>query len=127
MSYANVESHIPLATLDEVWAVDVFLEDTLLIILQVINIVDDFNSSTLSCVGGLADPHRVLITFFIVNLQKVLVFIWHDECLGDKVKHFSVQLLHFLYQSSQVLFLANKPCLWNVNELLVRCCSFKLT
>jgi len=90
LSYANIYSHVPFAPFDEVWIRQVFLEHALLIVLQVVNVVDDRDSSTLGHIRGFAYPHGILVSFFVVNLEKILVFIRHDEGHWGEIEDFSV-------------------------------------
>ena len=90
LSYANIYSHVPLAAFDEVRIRQVFLEHALLIVLQVVNVVDDRDSSTLGHVRGFAYPHGILVSFFVVNLEKILVFVGHDEGHWGEIEDFSV-------------------------------------
>ena len=52
----NVYSHVPLNTFDQGWVGDVFLNNTLLLILKVINVIDDRDASSPAHIGGFADP-----------------------------------------------------------------------
>ena len=62
----------------------------MLIVLQVVNVVDDRDSSTLGHVRGFAYPHGILVSFFVVNLEKILVFVGHDEGHRSEIEDFSV-------------------------------------
>lgn len=57
---------------------DVFLEDTLLIVLQVVHIVDDRDASPPAQVRRLANPQTLLVAVFVEEVDELLVLVGQD-------------------------------------------------
>ena len=90
LRYGDVDSHVPFQTSYEQRIRDIFLKYTLLIIIQIIHIINDCDTSTTAEVGWLANPQAALVAFLIEVLDKLFVFIWQNKCQWSEIKHFAV-------------------------------------
>ena len=115
----HVDSHVPLHAFDEQRVVDVLLEHTLLIVLQVVHIVDDCDASSPAQVRRLANPQAFLVTIFVEEIDELLVFVGQDVSQRCEVVNLAVQLLRLLYESSQVIFGADLSCFRYMYQVLV--------
>lgn len=103
LSYRHIDPHVPLHAFDEQWVVNVFLEHTLLIVLQVVHIVNDCDASPPAQVRGLANPQALLVAVLVKVVDELLVFVGQDVSQRGEIVNLPIQLLHLLDESRQVI------------------------
>jgi hypothetical protein len=54
---------------------NVFLKYTLLVILQVVHIVDDRDTSASAQIGWLANPQTFFVAIFVEEIDELLIFV----------------------------------------------------
>jgi len=75
----NINSQVKLVTIDKEWVRDVFRNDTGLIHIHVVNVIDNVNATALASIGWFDNPYiflaLVLLQLLIVVIE-ITEFIW---------------------------------------------------
>ena len=106
----NINAHVPLGASDEQRVMYVLLNNALLVVLQILQVADDRYFTAAGQVGGLADPHLLLLLAIDGGARKrvheLLRFIRQTESQRREVVNFAEPALVPLDQSSQVVLRA---------------------
>jgi len=84
-----VESQVELVSIDKQWVCNILRNDTSLVHIHIIDVIDDVDTFALARVGRLDDPH-IFLTLVLLQFLEVVVevteFIRQDVGVGGEVK-----------------------------------------
>ncbi len=84
-----IDSQVKFVTIDQEWVGNVFGDNTCFIDIDIVDIIDDINAASLTCVGWLHDPHIFLafmLLQFLVMVIKVAKLVRQDVSVRAEVK-----------------------------------------
>ena len=124
LCYQHIYTHVPFGSPDEQRVVNVLLDHTLLVILQILQTTNDRDLSPSRQVRRFADPH--LLSLGTIDrlpreqVYELLRLIWQAVRYRREVVYFAEPSSVALDQACQVVLGAQDAGLWEVNQLLVR-------
>jgi len=88
--YCDINSHIPFKSLYKQRVSNIFLEDTLLFIFQVINSINNKNAPASTQIWRFTDPNSILIAISVIIVNKLSIITRYYECEGSEVKQVAI-------------------------------------
>ena len=76
-------------TVDQQWIGDIFRNYAGLVHIDIINVINDVNTTALARVGGFNDPNilfRLMLLQLLVVVVEVAELVWQNVCVRAKVK-----------------------------------------
>lgn len=118
-----IDAQVKLVSVNKEGVRNILADYTCFINIDVVNVVHDLDSTSLTCIRWFQNPYILLaLVLFqlLVMIVKVCKFIGQDIGVGDEVKSsFTVSFLHANDIKTETIFARNLITLWKVVNFLI--------